>query len=112
MIGLKFKNDNDRLAALRVVQDGDQVALVTQQGTVVRQAVRAVSQQSRAATGVQLQKLDENDVVASITIIPASVAIEEQRKAEAIEEAEIAGEGDAAAAEGEDAAAAADEPEG
>ena len=31
---------------------------------------------------------------------------------EAIEEAEIAGEGDAAAAEGEDAAAAADEPEG
>ena len=112
MIGLKFKNDNDRLAALRVVQDGDQVALVTQQGTVVRQAVRAVSQQSRAATGVQLQKLDQDDIVASITIIPASVAIEEQRKAEAIEEAEIAGEGDAAAAEGEDAAAAADEPEG
>ena len=79
---------------------------------VVRQAVRAVSQQSRAATGVQLQKLDENDIVASITIIPASVAIEEQRKAEAIEEAEIAGEGDAAAADEGEGAAAADEPEG
>ena len=45
------------------------VLLMTSKGIIVRQAVREISQQGRATTGVQLQKLDADDYVASVAVI-------------------------------------------
>ena len=37
---------------------------------MVRQAISGISVQGRATTGVQLQKLDDDDRVASVAIVP------------------------------------------
>ena len=71
MIAIKFKESGDSLAALTQASDDEQVLLITQKGTIVRQKVSAISMQGRTATGVQLQKLDPNDYVASVAIVPA-----------------------------------------
>ena len=49
--------------------DEDELLLITEQGTIVRQKLAAVAEQSRAATGVRLQKLDIGDLVASVAIV-------------------------------------------
>jgi len=46
------------------------VLLITQKGTTVRQSISAISEQGRAATGVQLQRLDASDRVASAAVVP------------------------------------------
>ena len=63
------------------VSDDEQVLLITQKGTIVRQSVSAVSQQGRAATGVQLQKLDADDQVASVAVASADLAIDGDEEA-------------------------------
>ena len=70
MIAIKFKKPTDSLAALTQASGQEEVLLITQKGTIVRQRVADVSQQGRAATGVQLQKLDPDDHVASVAIVP------------------------------------------
>ncbi len=40
------------------------------QGTIVRQRAGAIAQQSRAATGVIVQKLDENDGIKDVALVP------------------------------------------
>lgn len=69
IIGIKFKNAQSRLAALRVVNPGDQVMIATANGIVVRQGTDEISSQGRMATGVRLQQLGEDDSVVSVTPI-------------------------------------------
>ena len=54
----KFKKlkTPDQLAALRIVNADDELMLVTSRGIVIRQAVMDISSQSRAATGVRVQR--------------------------------------------------------
>lgn len=40
------------------------------QGTIVRQRAGAITQQSRAATGVIVQKLDETDGIKDVALVP------------------------------------------
>ena len=70
MIAIKFKNDSDELVALTQARTDDQVLFITQKGTAVRQSIAAIPEQGRAATGVQLQRLDPEDSVASAAIVP------------------------------------------
>jgi len=39
-------------------------------GIMIRQAVNAISIQSRSATGVRVQRLDEDDAITGVAIIP------------------------------------------
>lgn len=70
----KFKSTQspDQVAALRVVTAADELMLVTARGIVIRQDVNAISSQSRAATGVRVQRLDEDDAIAAVAVVPAS----------------------------------------
>jgi len=70
MIAIKFKRDDDELVALSQAYEDDQVLLITQKGTIVRQEVRLISEQGRSTKGVQLQRLDADDCVASVAIVP------------------------------------------
>ncbi|MEM9164781.1 MAG: DNA topoisomerase (ATP-hydrolyzing) subunit A, partial [Cyanobacteria bacterium P01_F01_bin.4] len=70
LVGMKFRRDNDELVALRVVSPSDELMLVTNRGIIIRQAVCAISVQSRMATGVNLQRLDSDDAIAAVAIIP------------------------------------------
>ncbi len=70
LVGIKFRKENDELVALRVVNPRDELMLVTQRGIIIRQAIDAISIQSRMATGVQLQRLDGDDAIAAVAVVP------------------------------------------
>ena len=67
---IKFRKANDRLAALQVVNEDNEIIIVTNRGVIIRQKVNAISCQSRAATGVRVQRLDEDDAIAAVAIVP------------------------------------------
>ena len=80
----KFKKlkTPDQLAALRIVNAEDELMLVTSRGIVIRQAVMDISSQSRAATGVRVQRLDEDDYIAAVALVPPEDLSEEDDEAE------------------------------
>jgi DNA gyrase subunit A len=76
----KFKKlrEADEVASLRIVHAGDELMLITNRGIVIRQSVDAISSQSRSATGVRVQRLNEDDSIAAVTLVlPAEVDGEE-----------------------------------
>ncbi|MEH2467746.1 DNA topoisomerase (ATP-hydrolyzing) subunit A [Nostoc sp.] len=73
LMATKFKNrkNKDKLATLRIVNnDDDEIMMVTNRGIIIRQAVNAISIQSRSATGVRVQRLDEDDAITGVAIVP------------------------------------------
>lgn len=68
----KFKKlkTPDHLAALRIVNADDELMLITSRGIVIRQVVMDISSQSRAATGVRVQRLDEEDYIVAVALVP------------------------------------------
>ena len=62
------------VAAIRAVNDQDEVLVITAQGIVSRLLVKDISAQGREAQGVHLQRLDEGDRVSAIA--PIAVAEE------------------------------------
>jgi DNA gyrase subunit A len=73
LMATKFRRQDDTLAALRVVNDGDELMLVTNRGIIIRQRVKDISVQSRPATGVRLQRLDEEDAIAAVAVVPPAL---------------------------------------
>ena len=67
---IKFKSTDDRLAAIHVVNQEDEMMIITNRGIIIRQAVDAISPQSRTATGVRVQRLDDDDAIAAVAIVP------------------------------------------
>ncbi|WP_250121681.1 DNA topoisomerase (ATP-hydrolyzing) subunit A [Chroococcidiopsis sp. CCMEE 29] len=78
-IATKFKNRKfqDKLASLMIVNEDDELMMVTSRGIIIRQAVKAISPQSRSATGVRVQRLDEDDAIAAVALVPPDVSDEE-----------------------------------
>jgi DNA gyrase subunit A len=72
VLSIKFRKKGDKLAALRVVNPDEEMMIVTNRGIIIRQAIDAISSQSRMATGVRVQKLDEDDAIMAVAIVPAS----------------------------------------
>jgi DNA gyrase subunit A len=77
ILATKFRLAKDQLAALRVVNEGDELMMVTSRGIIIRQAINAISPQSRMATGVRVQRLDEDDAIAAVALVPLSGQDEE-----------------------------------
>jgi len=79
LMATKFKNrkNKDQLAALHIVNEDEELMIVTSRGIIIRQAVNAISQQSRSATGVRVQRLDEDDAITGVAIVPPDAAGEE-----------------------------------
>jgi DNA gyrase subunit A len=69
---IKFRAGGDELVTLRIVNAGDELMMVTQRGIIIRQASDAIPQQSRAATGVRVQRLDSDDSFMEVALVPAS----------------------------------------
>ena len=66
----KFRKPGDTLSSLHIVNEGDEMMLITNRGIIIRQSVDAISSQSRAATGVRVQRLDEDDAIAAVALVP------------------------------------------
>ncbi len=90
VLSIKFRKKGDKLAALRVVNPDEEMMIVTNRGIIIRQAIDAISSQSRMATGVRVQKLDEDDAIMAVAIVPASNGeedVEIEGDVEVVEEA-------------------------
>lgn len=70
LVSIKFRKKSDRLAALRIVGDDDELMMVTTRGIIIRQLVNAIPIQSRMATGVRVQRLDDDDAIAAVALVP------------------------------------------
>lgn len=69
LIATKFKSSASRLVALTIVEETDEIMLVTANGIVTRIKAGDISRQGRPATGVKAQNLVGNDVVMSVNKI-------------------------------------------
>ncbi|MFN6570794.1 DNA gyrase subunit A [Dendronalium sp. ChiSLP03b] len=80
LMATKFKNrkTKDKLATLRIVNCDDEIMMVTNRGIIIRQSVNAISVQSRSATGVRVQRLDEDDAITGVAIVPPDAADAEE----------------------------------
>merc|ERR1712093_364283 len=67
---IKFRKDGDELVGLRVLGKGEELLLVSERGVIVRTSSDKISQQSRAATGVRIQKLDNGDKLSEVVLVP------------------------------------------
>jgi DNA gyrase subunit A len=67
---IKFRIKDDVLVCLKVLGEGEELLFVTEKGVIVRTNADKISQQSRAATGVKLQRLDEGDHLSEIVLVP------------------------------------------
>ena len=85
VLAIKFRKKGDKLAALRVVNPNEEMMIVTNRGIIIRQAIDAISSQSRMATGVRVQKLDDDDAIMAVAIVPASNGEEDLLDIDAID---------------------------
>lgn len=69
---IRFKSKDDQLVALHVVNADDELMIVTNRGIIIRQSVNDISPQSRSATGVRVQRLDADDAIAAVALVPPS----------------------------------------
>ncbi len=67
---IKFRIKNDSLVGLKVLGEGEELLLVTERGVIVRTNADKISQQSRAATGVKLQRIDDGDHLSEVVLVP------------------------------------------
>lgn len=69
LIATKFKSAASRLVALTIVDEHDDIMVVTANGIVTRVSAADISRQGRPATGVKVQNLVDNDTVVSVNKI-------------------------------------------
>lgn len=60
----------DALSCMRICSPGDEIVLSTSRGAIIRQRVDDISLQSRAATGVLVQKMSGGDFITMVDIVP------------------------------------------
>ena len=84
---IKFRREGDVLVGLKVLGAGEELLLVSERGVIVRMKADAVPQQSRAATGVRLQKLDSGDRLSEVVLVPPAPDEDIDSEAEASVEA-------------------------
>ena len=85
---IKFRTDADVLVGLRVLGAGEELLLVSEKGVIVRTDADAIPQQSRAATGVRLQRLDKGDRLSEVVLVPPEAETDDPEDADGEEVAE------------------------
>ena len=66
VLTIRYTEARGRLAGAMIVRDGYEVMLISQDGTVIRQAAGGISRMGRATQGVRVMNMREEDRVSSI----------------------------------------------
>jgi DNA gyrase subunit A len=61
-----------QIASARVVQEPDELTIISTNGVVIRTTVKEIKQAGRATRGVRVMNLQEGDTVASLARIAAA----------------------------------------
>jgi DNA gyrase subunit A len=72
--GIRLTPRTGGVAAIRAVNDRDEVLIITAQGIVSRLLVKDISTLGREAQGVRLQRLDEGDRISAMAPIAVPLA--------------------------------------
>ncbi len=86
LIATKFKSPASRLVALTIVNEEEDIMVVSANGVVTRVSAASISRQGRPATGVKVQNLMEGDSVVSVNKI---VEPDEEDKIEIIKAPDV-----------------------
>ena len=69
LIATKFKSTSSRLVAMTIVDENDEIMVVSANGIVTRIKASDISRQGRPATGVRIQNLVDNDYIVGVNKI-------------------------------------------
>jgi DNA gyrase subunit A len=75
---IKTTERNGKVMDILSVADDDEVLMITAGGKIQRLRARDISQVGRNTQGVRIIRLDEGDKLASLAVIPAEIAAEEE----------------------------------
>jgi len=67
---IKTTEKNGKVVSVRIVEETDDLILVTKQGMTIRTAVKDISVIGRATQGVRMIRLHEGDTLKSVAIVP------------------------------------------
>lgn len=70
IITLKVTDRNGELVGVRVVNDKDEILLISSNNSIIRISVKEIAQLGRNTQGVRLIRLDEGDSVAAVAKVP------------------------------------------
>ena len=71
------------LAGIAAVDDGDDLMLITDQGTIIRTPVKAINEYSRTASGVIVMRLGEGQKIVGFSTVAHEEPQESEEPAEA-----------------------------
>jgi DNA gyrase subunit A len=83
MIAIQTSERNGKVVAAQLVEEDDQIMLITQGGTLVRTRIAEVRVVGRATQGVTLIGLDDGDVLSGVQKV--MVSVDEDELDEAVE---------------------------
>ena len=78
MIAIQTSERNGKVVAAQLVEEDDQIMLITQGGTLVRTRIAEVRVVGRATQGVTLIGLDDGDVLSGVQKVMMSVDEEDE----------------------------------
>ena len=66
VVNIKLKEKNDRVVAIKWVQDEDEVMIISQQGKIIRFRIKDLRPYGRSTQGMRLMDLGEGDSVVAV----------------------------------------------
>ncbi len=69
MMSIKLTKEKGAVVAARIVEEEDEIVLISQQGIVIRIPVKEIHSTGRYSQGVKVMDLDQEDKVASVALI-------------------------------------------
>jgi DNA gyrase subunit A len=73
---IRPSKDRGEVVSVKVVNERDELVIISQNGIIIRVPVREISQTGRNSMGVKVMNLDQDDKVASVATVPQSRVIE------------------------------------
>jgi len=102
VIAMVTSERNGKLVGAIQVQDGEEIMLISDQGTLVRTRVDEVSSSGRNTQGVTLIKLAKDETLVGLERVQEPTAVEEDELVEGEERAQVAESADAPVADAEE----------
>ncbi len=73
---IRPSKDRGEVVSVKVVNERDELVIISQKGIIIRVPVKEISQTGRNSMGVKVMNLDEDDKVASVATVPQSQVID------------------------------------
>jgi DNA gyrase subunit A len=102
VIAMVSNERNGKLVGAIQVQDGEEIMLISDQGTLVRTRVDEVSSSGRNTQGVTLIKLAKDETLVGLERVQEPTVVEDEELVEGEEGAEVAESAEAPVADAED----------